>query len=131
MTNDLASKVTFSEAKGVLVGRILRQGGYELAFENGEKMDQQDPCECKIMGILEPRYAKLFGLKLRKEAVHIGNIYLDSEQLYELNVFGRDYVQKMVKIAEQITTEIGNSVRITLKQDSPKSEYISPGLPEL
>ena len=122
--------VTYYESPAYEVARILREKGYRIADITGEECYEPDE---DVIGILKggrrapggPIFGTLFG----KRGLFIGRIFFNNKprgaevgKRWVLEVYGREYVEELRELAEELSSRYGVDIDVRLKSECPRVE---------
>ncbi len=142
MENRLDERISYWEnpAYGIsrVVAEVIRNEGYNIANCSGFRIENPS---YDVIGVLEPRESierKFWKIKCMEEqrGLFIGRVWMDNDvrkarpdDNFVLEVYGRENVPKMSKLAENLVKKIeGVKIKIVLEDENVRyEEYESDG----
>ncbi len=130
--SDKAGSVDFQEALSIKVGRFLLSKGLDLASSTGIELDSLD--ESDSLGILHKNpdskpIKYLFGLFRREpRREFLGTIWFSNsargatEEDWVLDMYGREHVDIVMKLAEEMASLFNVKIAIHLVSEQPDFE---------
>lgn len=122
----MSARVEFSEAQSIIVGRILRQNGYYIA--DSRRVAETILGESDSIGIIDHHekvtWRGLLGLLKRNRRFYLGTLFFDtdSEDEWLFEAYGREQLDRIKKIIEQISASCDVKILIRLVQEESAVE---------
>jgi hypothetical protein len=127
------AKVTFAEAKQILVTRWLneKESGYE-ASAFGDSLDSHDSITGVIITQVVSKRARFFFFEyMDVTKFSVGKLWINDQRIgaktnknWVLHVFGRDKLEALRELAEEMAQTFGVDVHIRLETEEATKCYM-------
>ncbi len=119
----IGANITYQEKMEVYIAKILKKKGYRIASSSGKEISHTPE---KWLGILCPEKTiqkkfLFFNVTKSLPADYIGKFTIESQAIF-LEVYGREYIQKLMDITKEISISYKGKLHIQLKSEKPLLE---------